>query len=72
MNSRERAKRNRIEILKQLLGKDPKAETENLVNILIVNFAVSKKTALEEVTAVRGFLECQTNFTNEEKTKRAE
>lgn len=54
MNSREKIKKKRIEAIQQLIRSGQK-ETEDLVNILIVNFAVTRRTALEEIKAIKYF-----------------
>ena len=58
MNEQRKKKKQRIEILKNILTEGPR-KTEDLVNILIVNFAISKRTALEEINAVKFWMEEQ-------------
>ena len=51
-NQREERKMRRIEILKRMLTEGPK-KTEDLVNFMIVEFAITRRTALEEIQAVK-------------------
>lgn len=55
-NSREERKRARIEMLKNMLTEGP-VKTEDLVNTMIFNFAITRRTALEEINAVRFFVD---------------
>jgi len=54
MNSREERKRKRLEAIKSMIGKGISDRNE-LMNIMIVNFAVTRRTALEEIDAVKFF-----------------
>ena len=56
MNSREERKRKRLNALKEMLAKGI-TDTDSLVNILIINFAVTRRTAMEEIKAVKYFEE---------------
>lgn len=56
MNQKQEEKRKRLEMLKSMLTEGPK-KTEDLVNIMIVNFAISRRTALEEINAVKFYME---------------
>ena len=51
-NIREERKKRRIEAIKSLILKGIN-DKEELVNILIVNFAITRRTALEEIEAVK-------------------
>lgn len=57
MNIREKRKKDRIELLKKLMLKE--RDKEILVSIMIVNHAITKKTALEEIEAVEIYLDAQ-------------
>lgn len=54
MNIREARKQGRIQVLKSIMAKAKKEEInkEKLISMMIVNYGVSRKTALEEVEAV--------------------
>ena len=56
MNIREQRKKDRIDGLKRMMSKK-EFDTEELAASMIVNHGITKKTALEEINAVRKFLE---------------
>ena len=55
MDERQEQKKRRLEILKNILTEGQR-KTEDLVNIMIVNFAISRRTAMEEVKAVEYYM----------------
>lgn len=56
MNTRERNKKERIAQLIKLIGAQKEIDKNGLISILIVNYAISRKIALEEINAVIEFL----------------
>lgn len=56
MNSREERKRKRLEVIKSMIGRGI-VNREELMNTMIVNFAVTRRTALEEIDAIKFFEE---------------
>jgi len=56
MNAREDRKRVRLDWLAKRLNKE-NIPTEELTSTMIVNFAISRRTALEEINAVKFFME---------------
>lgn len=56
-NSREERKRKRIFEIEEILTKNPKIDNEDLVCMFIVNFHISRRIALEEIHAVRRYLD---------------
>lgn len=68
MNSREERKRKRIEQIQRILEADPGMDDEQLISVLIVNFFISRRVALEEINAVRKFLQSTEQEKSQTKT----